>query len=45
MTETKLTKGTKGLTSWSTKIFLQSLRYRQKEKVNTDCNVKERKLK
>ena len=28
-----LTKGTKGLTSWNTKIFLQSSRYRYKQKI------------
>ena len=39
-----VTKGTKGLTSWSTKTFLQNLRYRRKVRQNTEGKVKESKL-
>ena len=34
----------KGLTSWHTKNFPQNLRYRQKERPNTEGNIKESKV-
>ena len=33
-----------GLTSWSTKASFQNLRYRHKERQNTEGNFKESKL-
>ena len=39
-----LTKGTRGLMSWNTKLFPQNLRYRHKERRNAEGSVKESKL-
>ena len=40
MTQTELSNGTKGLTPWNTKIFLQNLTYKHKERQNTKGKLK-----
>ena len=44
MVSAELTKGTMGLTSYSKEAFFQKLRYRHKERQNTEANFKESKL-